>query len=229
MDVNVRKRRLILKLLYDKKRSSIQGKILASDLAKQLDLKPIEVKFHVDYLQGKRFLDRQEQNIGGQRVDFLEITPAGYEIVEDPNEFNQRFPPQVIVQNILGDKMDITIGDNATNVSVGKDIVQTVQISSKDNNENGFFSKFTQELKRSPKLDDAQKENLQKLADQLLEELTQEDLDLGKVQLIKKFMQEVEGKPAVWTAIIFSHSIVTSRVHDALEDLIGHYEGRIEG
>ena len=77
------------------------------------------------YLSQKGLVDLKRTFTGGNRVySFVQITAASIDLLNDPNEFNAKFPSQVVYQHIAGDSLEVTIGDNASEVIVGKDITK---------------------------------------------------------------------------------------------------------
>jgi DNA-binding MarR family transcriptional regulator len=221
----VRIRRQILQTLYDKRRREPPGALEYSELARHLALTPQDVQFNVSYLAEKGLVEISKPTIGRRTFVFVQITASGMDIKEDANEFNRRFPPQVVVQNVLGDKLDIVIGDHASNVSVGKGIVPVVQLGASTRPLADVCSKFLEDIRTGLAFTP---EQITRITDQvynLANILAEEDPDLGKVQRIKRFLAEQEGRPAARTSVLFSHEAVARPIRQAVARLIGYPEG----
>jgi DNA-binding MarR family transcriptional regulator len=224
----VRARRLILQALYKERKREPQGAIERSQLAQRLALTPQDAQFNVGYLAEKGLVRISKPTVDRRKFFFVHITAEGIDLIEDPNEFNNRFPPQVIVQNVLGDKLDIVIGDHASNVSVGKGILHVVQLGASTRTLTDICSKFIQEFDTALTLNP---EQIALIADQvysLADILAQEDPDLGEIQRIKRFLAKQEGRPAVRTSVLFSHDVVAQPIRRAVKRLIGYAEGGID-
>ena len=127
--------------------------------------------------------------------------------MEDPSEFNGRFPPQVVVQNVLGHHLEITIGDHASNVSAGKGTTQTthiLQIGASTNSLEDMCTQFLQDLENAPGLELEQIAEAAEQIRRLVGILTKQDIDLGEIQRIKRFLAEREGRPAYRTALLYN-------------------------
>lgn len=218
-------RRRILQMLYEERRRQLPGALEYSELARHLALTSQEVRFNVSYLAEKELVESSKSTVGQRIFFFVQITAKGIDLVEDPNEFNNRFPPQVVVQNVLGDKLDIVIGDHASNVSVGKDIVHVVQFGASNQSLTAICAKFLEETRAKLALTPEQMESITTQVHNLTNILAQEEPDLGKVQQIKRFLAEQEGRPAVRTSVLFSHEAVAGPIRQAVARLIGHPEG----
>jgi len=224
---DVRIRRLILRELYDKRRHEPSAAIERSELAQHLGLTPQDARFHLGYLAEKGLVEISTTTVGQRVFALVHITAAGIDLTEDPNEFNNRFPPQIIIQNVLGDKLDIVIGDHASNVSVGKDVVHTVHFGADTRTLTGVCAKFAEDIRTSVKLGPKRIEWIEDQLSRLVDLLTHEDPDLGEIQRIKKYLAEQEGRPAVRTSVLFSHEVVARPIRRAVERLVGYHEGRV--
>lgn len=224
----VRVRRLILQALYKERKREPQGAIERSELVRRLALTPQDVQFNVGYLAEKGLVRISKPTVGRRIFVFVHITADGIDLAEDPNEFNNRFPPQVIVQNVLGDKLDIVIGDHASNVSVGKGIVHVVQFGASTRTLTDVCWKFIQDIHTSATLNPEQIARITDQVHSLAEILAQEDPNLGEIQRIKRFLLEQEGRPAVRMSVLFSHDAVAQPIRRAVKRLIGYPEGSVE-
>jgi hypothetical protein len=213
-------RRNILTFLYD---NSLQKtSIEASELTKALDLPLDGLIGHLDYLAQKELLRVHETSLpNGATYRFINITAAGTDLVDDPNEFNQRFPSQVIHQHIAGDLIDVEIGDNASQVVVGKDIINIDRASSFN-----LTQVATEYLNSFGETDP----NFVCLTDELVrlqQAIGKRIIDLGEIQKIKNRLIELEGSPPVRTETLFSHPHIVQPVLKTVEELIGsskHYD-----
>jgi len=222
----IQARRRILRTLYNARKRARPGTVERSELASSLALTAEDIQFHVDYLVEKELARILTSTVGQRTFQFVRITAKGIDLVEDPSEFNNQFPSPVIVQNILGDKLDIEIGDNASNISVGKDIVH-VQIGTDAHSLTDVCAQFIQDIGASPDLRPEQMTQVTEQVSRLEGVLAKQDPDLGEIQRIKQFLAEQEGRPAVRTALLFSHDAVTKPIHQAVKRLIGYQEGSI--
>jgi len=218
--------RRILRILYNTRKRERPGAVERSELADSLGLSSEDVQFHIDYLVEKGLITVLASPAGQQTFQFVRITAKGVDLVTDPSEFNRWFPPQVIIQNILGDKLDIEIGDHASNVSVGKDIVH-IQIGADAHSLSDVCAWFVQDLGTALEPEPEKEAQIAKQISRLMRVLTGPDPDLGEIQRIKRFLAEREGSPAVRTAVLFSHDAVTRPILQAVERLIGHSEGNV--
>jgi DNA-binding MarR family transcriptional regulator len=216
--------RRILRILYNARKRERLGAVERSELAHSIGLPVEDVQFHIDYLVEKELIKFLESPLGQKAFQFVRITAKGIDLIADPSEFNSQFPPQVIVQNILGDKLDIEIGDCASNVSVGKDIVH-VQIGADAHCLTDVCARFVQDFGDALDLHPAQMTQVEEQVARLEIVLAEQDPDLGEIQRIKQSLAEQEGRPAVRTAFLFSHDAVTQPIRRAIERLIGHPAG----
>lgn len=227
MNAFTQERRRILKMLYDTRRRSQPGAVERREFVSSLDISARDVQFHIDYLVDKGLVQAMSPS-GGKRIyTFYTITVKGIDLVEDPSEFNDKFPPQVVVQNVLGDKLNITIGDHNSNVSVGKNIKHTLEIGSSTKTLSDVCALFIQDLGNALAMEPDRMVYIVELVHRLERNLTEPEIDIGEVQRIKRFMAEQEGRPAAWTALLFSHEAVTHPIREAVKHLIGYPEGSI--
>lgn len=227
MNASTQQRRRILKIVYDARRRGQPGAVERREFVSALGISPTDVQFHLDYLINKNLIQALPQSSNRQEYTFYVITVQGIDLVEDPSEFNNKFPSQVIVQNVLGDKLDITIGDNSTNVSVGKNITQILDIGSNTKTLDDVCALFIQDLTNTLAKDPERMASIIDLIHSLQGKLTETEIDLGEIQRIKRLMAEKEGRPATWTALIFSHKAVTNPIQEAVKRLIGYSDGSI--
>jgi hypothetical protein len=223
---NVQVRREILTLLYDLHNRDPHGAIELDELARQLDLSPNKVSSNVKYLcdPEKELAKLKKTTAGSQRVyTFVRITAAGIDLVDAPNEFNARFPPQVTYQYqyVAGDNLEVTIGDNASEVTVGKDIVK-LQFGA-DHTLEDVFAKFVDSVIERSNASQTDEEGITTQLKRLRYLLQQgEGMDLGEAQRIKESLVEQEGSPPAGTIALFSHPAVVGPIQKAVERLIGH-------
>lgn len=221
---NTQIRRRILKLLYDLHNRDPHGTIELDELAQRLELSTSLVRSNIKYLcdPSKKLARLRKMKIGSGRVySFVQITAAGIDLVDDPSEFNAKFPPQVTYQYVAGDNLEVTIGDNASEVTVGKDIVK-LQFGTSHTLED-VFAKFTNSITSLSSFNGVDKKGITAQLDSLHSLLRQgEEMDLGEVQRIKQSLIEQEGSPPARTTALFSHPAVIGPIQKAVERLIGH-------
>jgi hypothetical protein len=209
-------RREVLAYLYEvhyTRRSS--APVEAQRLVKERVLPTDRLYKNLEYLAEKNLIRLNQTSLpSGTVYHFVTITATGIDLLDDPNEFNERFPSQVIHQNVAGDNIKVEIGDNAKRVVVGKGIINVEH-------------RLPQQLNKlcTQFLDDFGMEPSDKfLAEQLTrlqEILAAPSVDLGEVQRIKKRLIEIEGTPPVKTIALFSDPSVAKSIMDACEKLIG--------
>jgi hypothetical protein len=208
---NIQIRRRILQLLYEVHNRDPHGAIEQDKLPQQLNLPTNRVQPNLAYLCEKKLVQLRRTTAGGCRVyHFAKITASGIDLLDDPSEFNARFPPQVIYQYVAGDSLQVTIGDNASEVTVGKDIIK-LQFGA-DHSFEEVSTRFIASFES--------RSGLSKV-DRLQALLQSEELDLGKIQRIKRSLIEQEGRPAAMTTALFSHPAVIRPIREAVERLIG--------
>lgn len=219
---NIQIRRRILQLLYEAHDCDPHGAVEQDELARKLNFPPNRVQSNLAYLSGpdKKLVQLRRTSAGGSRIYyFVQITSAGIDLLDDPNEFNTRFPPQVVYQYVAGDNLEVTIGDNASDVMVGKDIIK-LQFGASHSLEE-VCTRFVTSLESHSDLSTVDRKEISTQLEKLWALLQSEELDLGEVQRIKRFLTEREGKPAVRTTALFSQPSVVEPIQRAVERLIG--------
>jgi hypothetical protein len=217
---NIHIRRRILQLLYEVHDRDPHGAIEQDELAQRLNLPSNRVQSNLVYLSDKKLARVRRTSAGGLRVyHFAQITASGIDLLDDPSEFNERFPPQVIYQYVAGDNLQVTIGDNASEVTVGKDIIK-LQFGA-DHSLKEVSTRFIASFEDRSDLSELGREEITLQLERLQELLQSEELDLGEVQCIKRSLIEQEGRPAVMTTALFSHPAVVKPIQQAVERLIG--------
>jgi hypothetical protein len=219
---NIQIRRRILQLLYKIHDRDAHGAIEQDELAQKLDLPLHRVQSNLAYLShpGKKLVELRRTSAGGSRIyHFAQITAAGIDLLDDPNEFNARFPPQVIYQYVGRDNLQVTIGDNVSEVTVGKDIFKLQFGASHSLKE--ACTGFVTSLESHSSLSTVDIEEIIARIEKLQTLLQSEELDLGEVQRIKHFLAGREGKPVVRTTALFSQPSVVEPIQRAVERLIG--------
>lgn len=219
---NIQIRRKILELLNETYNRDPHGAIEVDELAEKLNLPYNRVQSNLAYLcdPDKKLARLRRTSTGGSRIyHFAQITAAGVDLIDDPNEFNARFPPQVIYQYVAGDNLEVTIGDNASEVTVGKDIVK-LQFGTSHGLEE-VCARFATSLESRSNLSIADKGKITAQLEKLRVLLQSEELDLGEAQRIKQFLIEREGWPPARTMALFSHPAVVEPIQKAVERLIG--------
>jgi hypothetical protein len=217
---NVQIRRQILQLLYDELRDNPPGGVELSEIANRLAQGQQAIQFNINYLAEKELIEISKTMIRPRTFLFIQITATGIDLVEDPNEFNNRFPPQV-VQNIIGDKFEVVVGDNASNVAVGKDIRQIASIAPDADGLAQICTAYLYELQDASGPDAPQLADVAAALERLERTLADDDPDLGEVQRIKRLLVEHEGAPALRTEKLFGSEVVVQRVRRAVARLIG--------
>lgn len=213
-------RRSILQVLYDKQKLNHHGSMERSQIVKELASTTDSVQSSLNYLVGKGFVDVIERTRGSRTFHFVKITTAGIDFLEGPSEFSK---PQSVIQNIFGD--NITVGDHASNVSVGKGINHIVQMGATTEDIDLVGEKFIQEFRGDVASNPDKAKMIKQHFQRLMEILSQEEIDLGEVQKIKREMSEIEGQPADQTALLFSYDAVANPIRRAFERLIGIIDG----
>jgi len=217
---NIQIRRRILQLLYEVHDRDPHGAIEQDELAQRLGLLPNRVQSNLAYLYDKKLVQLRRTSAGGRRVYyFAQITASGIDLLDDPSEFNERFPPQVIYQYVAGDNLQVTIGDNASEVIVGKDIIK-LQFGA-DHSLEEVSTRFVASFESRSDLSEVDREEITVQLERLQALLQSEELDLGEVQRIKRSLIEREGRPAAMTTALFSHPAVVKPIQQAVERLIG--------
>lgn len=217
---NIQIRRRILQLLYEVHNRDSHGAIEQDEFAERLNLPANRVQSNLTYLYDKKLVQLRRTSTGGRRVyHFAQITASGIDLLDDPSEFNERFPPQVIYQYVAGDNLQVTIGDNASEVMVGKDIIK-LQFGA-DHSLEEVSARFVASFEGRSGLSEVDREEITVQLERLQELLRGEELDLGKVQRIKRSLIEQEGRPAAMTTALFSHPAVVRPIQEAVERLIG--------
>ncbi len=223
---NIQIRRRILEMLYEVHDRDPEGGIELSELAQCLRLPLDRVRSNLVYLcdPDKKLAQLKktsvETSVGSGRIyHFVRITATGIDLLDDPNEFNSRFPPQVIYQYVAGDNLEVTIGDNASEVTVGKDIVKLQFGASHSLGE--LCTRFVASLENDSHYSELDKREIAAWLERLQALLQSNQVDLGEIQRIKQFLTEREGRPAVVTTALFSHPAIVERVQQAVEQLIG--------
>jgi len=219
---NIEIRRRILKLLYEIHDRDPHGAIDLDELAQKLNLPPNRVRSNLMYLcdPDKKLLQLKRTSAGDGRIyHFAQITAAGIDLLDEPSEFNARFPPQVIYQYVAGDNFEVTIGDNASEVTVGKDIIK-LQFG-KNHSLEETCTRFVKSLEKRSNVSAMDREAITAQLQKLQALLQSEELDLGEAQHIKRSLVEREGWPAAGTMALFSHPAVVEPIQRAVERLIG--------
>lgn len=194
------------------------------ELVQRLNLSPDRVRSNLMYLcdPDKKLAQLKTTSAGsGRMFSFARITAAGIDLLDDTNEFNTHFPPQVIYQYVAGDNLEVTIGDNASEVTVGKDIIK-LHFGSGHNFEE-VCTRFVTSLESRSLISTLERGEITAQLERLQTLLQSGELNLGEVQRIKQFLVEREGRPAVGTTALFSHPAIVERVRAAVEELIGHF------
>ena len=215
-------RRNILRLLYATHNHDPHGVIELDELVQQLDLPSSRVRSNLRYLcdPKKELVEMRETSTAGGRIyHFVRITAAGIDLLDDPSEFNARFPSQVIYQYVAGDNLAVTIGDNNSEVTVGKDIVR-LQFGTSHGLED-VCSRFIASLESRPDLNATEREEITVQLGKLQSLLRSPRVDLGEAQRIRQFLVDHERGPAARTAALFSHPAVVKPIQQTVERLIG--------
>jgi hypothetical protein len=219
---NVQVRRRVLTLLYARHNADPHSAIEIDDLARQLNLPLNLVHGNVVYLSdpNKSLIQITRTDMGGRIYRFARITAAGIDLLDDPNEFNAKFPTQVTYQYVAGDNLEVTIGDNASEVVVGKDIVK-LQFGAGHTLEE-LTTRFTETIKSRLGTHALQVDAVLAEMTRLITIVKSDSIDLGEVQRIKALLVQYEGSPAVATIALFSHPAIVEPIQRAVEQLIGH-------
>lgn len=219
---NVEIRRKILRILYETYHFNSNDAITINELADELNISVERVKSNVLYLcdPQKELLHLSEVQVAGGKIyTFVKINPAGIDLVEDPNEFNKRFPPKMFFQHVAGDNLQVTIGDNASEVIVGKDIFG-VQFGASQNLQE-VCVQFIQNSSNDFELEGPPAAQIKLLLNSLIALIESEDFNLGEVQIIKKELEKIEGPPAPNTTTLFCHPEMRARIQAQVNKLIG--------
>jgi len=229
-------RRQMLQLLYDAHRRTTQRVIEEDELAKKLDLSANLASSNLLYLSESGLVQVQPTSAGGSRIyHYVRITSKGINLVDDPNEFNERFPPIFIIHNeqIAGDKIQATIGDHARNIIVGKEIDATqidhsvsaaVYAPMKTDQGDGLkeaIDRFVALLDDNQAMDQPDREAIIFQLERLQETLSSNEIDLGTIQHIKHFLRQQNSALLDGTRSLFSHPAIVALVKRAVAELIG--------
>lgn len=214
-------RRKILRMLSQKLSSGPSKAVALEELARDLDIDLETVEKNVSYLSdpSKRFIQLEKVSMGRRTYTLAHITAAGIDLLEDPSEFNNRYPPQIIYQYIGGDNLAVSIGPYASEVTVGKDIVK-LQFGGNHKLEEAC-ELYIDSLESRSKPD--VKAEVCQLIRELKTLLKDENVNLGDVQRIKQILLEKERWPAASTATLFSHPAIAEPIMKAVRNLIGTY------
>lgn len=219
---NIQIRRRILQILYEAHNSSPHNAIEREELAKILGVPLNKIQNNLVYLSDpkKNLITLKKTSIEFRTFHFVQITATGIDLVDEPSEFNSSFPPQVIYQYVAGDKLEVQIGDNASDIIVGKDIykIQFGENHSLQDICDRYLTALKNDFDLTLEYEKGIESRLQKLQDTLQCDVP----NLGKVQCIKQWLIDVEGKPATMTIALFSQKCVKEAVERAVQQLIGH-------
>ncbi|MCG3141653.1 MAG: hypothetical protein HDKAJFGB_02967 [Anaerolineae bacterium] len=213
-------RRNILNALYALYKRDPLGAIERNDLARKLNLPSTLLDRNIFYLSDRNFVHSESIDTDEGRIyHFVRIAGPGIDLVEDPNEFNAKFPQAVIYQQIKGDYFEVKMGDNNSQVIVGKNIVSVP--FGVNNSLPEACKLFVDSLSKNAELDSKQIQTTVAELEKLQQQLTSEEINLGEIQRIKNYLLKEAGLPAADTAALFSHPAVVEPIERALQSLIG--------
>lgn len=93
-------------------------------LAKRLQLSDTQITSNLEYLSGKGYVELTYVPRGKRVFRFVQITVDGIDLVEHPEKFEATFPKQEVHHHYHGDYYNVKVGDNNTNVVIGKGVYQ---------------------------------------------------------------------------------------------------------
>lgn len=107
----------ILTLLYEEHKRSFSQPPNEEDLVQQIGMPWNKFQYVIEYLEQKGYLIPKNKQIGSRLYRTFHLTSKGIDYVEGKKENDNSL-------SVEGDYINITVGNNARNLALGKEIIQ---------------------------------------------------------------------------------------------------------
>jgi hypothetical protein len=161
-------RRKILEFIYQKNEEKPGYRVKREELQQYLDIPDNKLINNILYLEEKCYLKLQK-SIGSQFVD-AQINSYGIDLVENPDEFNNKFPIN-ITQNVI---------QNSKNIIIGNKNVQTISIS------DSFNSIYNDIEKKDPENKDQILNKIKEIEQELKKENPKKSVLIESILFLKE-------------------------------------------
>jgi len=213
----------VLRLLYALHDEDPPGLIECKRLAERLQMPKAQVAGSIRKLERKGYIDVVARQRGAVRFEFVQITPDGIDLVEHLDKLDGEFPRQEVHQHIyFGDRVEVTVGDHATNVAIGKGVYQVNVGSQHPLGE--VVSRLIEKVSTQEDLSDLAVEEVEGQFKEMLSILREPEPDLGALQEMRRSLVSRGGWVEAATLAFFRQPEVVVRIRQAAECLIGEQE-----
>ncbi len=218
-------RREILQRLYQAHESD-SPMVELEHLARELQVSFVLLRPGLDFLERRGYIELSKVRFGTREFPCACITDKGVDFLEPDSEFAPKTQTSIHHYSyyVSGDNYQVTLGDNNTNVVIGKGINQRVfevgvgaNVSFQE-----LFDRVASQVSDFSKV--SVRQDLQSYLDRLQATLAQDELDLGELQGIKRALVNFGGQAAAIALAVYANPIIAERIREATERLIGNEE-----